>query len=99
MATFSEAFALTTGKCFAEEGKNVQKWSEKHKLVAFLSFCFRILASEKNFGFFISKESLVATFSEKHAYTFRKYLTEQSKSIVNDWKFINLFACAPMHLF
>ena len=42
MATFSDAFAFTTGKCFAEEGKNVQKWSEKHKLFLLLFLVFAL---------------------------------------------------------
>ena len=33
MAASSEACALTPGKCFAEESKNVRKRSEKHKNV------------------------------------------------------------------
>ena len=81
MATSSEVCALTPKKCFAEESKNVLKWSEKTYiiLVALLFFTFRILSSEIIIFWLLlyMEESLAATFSEKRAHTSRNYLTEQ----------------------
>ena len=60
-ATSSEACALTPRKCFAEEGKNVRKLLEKHKLFwsHFFAFAFRILASEIVFFLTFSKSERI----------------------------------------
>ena len=58
VGTSSEACSFTPKKCFPEEGKSVQKWSQKHKLFWSHSFvlAYRILASEIIiFCFFISE--------------------------------------------
>ena len=86
VAIFSDACALTPRKCFAEERKNVRKWSEKHKLFWSHSFvfAFKILASEIIIFwlFLYLNESLVATFSEKLAHTSRKYFVDQGMGVV-----------------
>ena len=89
VATFNETFAVTSSKNIIKQGKKISKvWEKPNEKNALLSLCFKNSLKNVNFGrgFLPLKWSMLATFSETNAVTFKKFVVKQ---VINSESFKN----------
>ena len=94
VATFNETRVTTSRKYVAEQGIVMPNWSKIFQAFWLHSSVFALEKQPQNLklhSVFTSKRSLVATFNETRAPTFRKYVTEQGIMMPNWWKTFQTF--------